>query len=145
MTYLFFSGIDTKGYLMLLIDNELITVFYQEEAKIVHHTIHHTCVGKTLRDALTRGAEIFEQYGAEKWLSDDRNNGGLDEEDPKYGREVWSKRMVEAGWKYWALVLPRDVPGTHSMAQLIDAYSQMGVTVKLFSNPDTALDWLKEQ
>ena len=77
--------------------------------KIVHHTIHAPVGGQTLRDALESGTAALAKYGACKWLSDDRKNGPLPEEEREWGFVDWNRRTMDAGWKYWALVVPQAV------------------------------------
>ena len=93
---------------------------------------------------MTRGVELFERHGASKWLSDDRGNGALHPDDGKWAMEVWSNRTVAAGWKYWAIVMPDAALGRANMRRFIREYADRGVDVKIFENPQEALEWLKD-
>ena len=126
-----------------IVENEKITLVYHEADKIVHHTIHHEISGEDFRSVLLKGSDIFEEEGATKWLSDDRANGPFNEEDTDWSINVWSKKVVAAGWKFWALVLPEDVIGKLTLQGIVDFYAEMGVTVQIFSDPDEAMRWLK--
>ena len=129
----------------LILDNEYITVWYHPLKKIVHHEFHKFTYGKTLRDALSAGAAILEDKGAQKWLSDDRKNTGLGKDDMNWTATVWRPRVIKAGWKYWALVLPEKILGQMSMKRIIEEYANTGVTVQMFSDPDEAMRWLEVQ
>ena len=128
-----------------VLDNEFATVWYHSEDKIVHHQFHKFIYGQAFRDVLTRGAEIFEQYGATKWLSDDRNNSALHPDDSDWAVHTWNPRVVQAGWKYWAVVMPEKAIGQMNLKRFVKLYSDMGITVRVFSNPEEALMWLKSQ
>jgi hypothetical protein len=126
-----------------VLKNEFATVWYHPDGKIVHHQFHKFIYGQAFRDVLTKGAEIFEQHGATKWLSDDRNNSALPAEDSDWGVQVWTPRVLKSGWKYWAVVMPEKVIGQMNMRRFVEMYSEMGVIVKVFSSPDEALAWLR--
>ncbi len=128
---------------IIALDNQFATVWYHPEDKIVHHHFKKYIYGQAFRDVLTKGAEIFEEYGATRWLSDDRNNSALHPDDSGWGVEVWTPRVLQAGWQYWAVVMPEKIVGQMSMQRLIKMYLDMGVTVQVFSDPDKALAWLK--
>ncbi|MBZ0292841.1 MAG: hypothetical protein K8L99_09800 [Anaerolineae bacterium] len=130
---------------MIVIDNEYVTLQYHPDKKIVHHSFKQWIPLQIFRDVMTQGADIFEKYGAEKWLSDDRGNGALDLAAAEWGTKVWTPRITKAGWKYWAVVMPKKVLGQMDMRQWIKMYSDLGVTVKAFTDPDEALRWLEKQ
>jgi len=128
-----------------VLDNEYATLWYHPETKIVHHQFHKPISGQAFRDILNRGVEVFQEYGANKWLSDDRENSALPPEDGDWGTNDWTPRVVAAGWKYWAIVMPRKLIGQMNMQHFIKANSEQGVTVQIFSEPDEALQWLASQ
>lgn len=65
---------------------------YYPDEKIIHHKFRSYVYGMTLRDALTEGLKIMNEEGAVKWLSDDRENPTLSNEDIGWGRDVWEMR-----------------------------------------------------
>ncbi len=125
-----------------LIDNEFATLWYYPEAKIVHHKLHKPTHGEDFRAVLVRGVEVLERELATKWLSDDRENGPLTEEDTQWGMHVWSPRVLRAGWKFWAIVMPDVAIGRVNMKRFISLYMYQGVKVRLFESPEEALAWL---
>lgn len=126
-----------------ILSNEFATVWYHPDARIVHHQFHKYIYGQPFRDVLSAGADYFEQHGANKWLSDDRNNSALPADDAEWAIQTWNPRVVQAGWKYWALVMPKKLIGQLNMQQFVEMYSEMGIEVQMFSDPDEALAWLK--
>ncbi len=128
-----------------IIDNEYVTMWYYPDKKIVHHQFHKFLHGKPLRECLTTGAELFKKNKAQKWLSDDRNNSALPADDMEWAQSIWFPRVVQAGWKYWAIVLPEKIIGQLNMKRLIQQYSEAGVTAKIFDIPEEAMKWLEKQ
>jgi hypothetical protein len=130
---------------IMVLDTPQITVRYYPENKIVHHEMHQYTHGKDFRDALMAGLDAMKRNGARKWLSDDRKNPVFNADDQQWAREVWSPAVIKAGWKYWAIVEPERALARARMEERAERYSQLGVTVKTFSDPEEALKWLKSQ
>ena len=130
---------------MTVIDNDHASLWFHPRKKIVHHQFHQFVHGQYFREPLEKGAELFEKYGAKKWLSDDRGNGALSKEDSDWALGVWQPRVMKAGWKFWAIVMPEKVIGQMNMRQWAKTYSENGIEVQIFSDPDEAMAWLESQ
>ena len=50
---------------------------------------------------------------------------------------------MAAGWKYWAVIMPRMVFGKMNMRGWIESFSKQGVTVRVFDDPEEAMQWLE--
>jgi hypothetical protein len=124
-------------------DNEYGTIWHHPEHNIVHHRFKQFCHHETFREFITRAADLFVEKGCVKWLSDDRENFAFHPDDREWGVTDWTPRVAAAGWKYWALIMPAKAAGQMSMQPLVDEYSEMGVEVRLFTDPDEALAWLE--
>lgn len=72
-------------------------------------------------------------------------NSALRPQDVEWGQHNWENRILSKGWKYWAVVMPEKVIGQMNMRGIIERYAGMGVTVKIFSDPDEAMTWLSNQ
>jgi len=129
----------------LILDNEYMTVCYYPNKKIVSHEFHKFTYGKTLQDGLSAGAAILEEKGAQKWLADQRKKTGSDKDDMNWTSTVWRPRVIKAGLKYWAIVLPEKILGQMVMKRIIEEYANTGVKVQMFNNPDEAMRWLEAQ
>jgi hypothetical protein len=129
----------------IILDNQYATLQVYPDIKIICHKVHKFIYGEAFRELMTKGADAFEKYKCIKWLSDDRGNSALRQEDIDWGNQNWEPRIMKAGWKYWALILPEKVVGQMNMKKLIDRYSQLGVNVKVFSDPEEAMKWLEQQ
>jgi hypothetical protein len=125
-----------------IMDGDRATLWYHPETGVVHHHFKKAAHGKDFREVLEAGLQVMRERGATRWLSDDRNNGALDPEDSEWSVNVWSHAAAEAGWRYWAIVLPEYVVGKMDMAQYIALGRSMGISVRVFSDPDEALEWL---
>jgi hypothetical protein len=86
----------------------------------------------------------MEQHGAKKWLTDDRTNSAPTKEETEWCKTVWEPSALKAGWKYWAIVLPKRMVGQMYMKNLKQT-KEIGVTIEFFDNPDDALAWLEKQ
>ncbi len=126
----------------VLIDNPYVTLWYHPEAKIVHHQMHRFIVESVFREFLQAGTQAMKQHGGCKWLSDDRKNPVLAQSLHDWAREHWFPQTREAGWKYWAIVAPREELGQWTMQRAVDEYRALGITAKYFDDPDEALRWL---
>jgi hypothetical protein len=124
------------------VDNDSILLWVDPEAKMIGHEFRKFVYGNALRDALDTGLEIMEKYAATKWLSDERNGGALPPADIAWSKTGWKPRMLKAGWTYWALVPSCKVVGQMSIKQLVDDYARMGLTVRLFNEPEEGGKWL---
>jgi hypothetical protein len=126
-----------------IIDTDYATLWYYPESKIVRHKWKKFIYGQEFRNVLNKGVDIFKQQGAQKWLSDDRENSALPKEDFEWGVNDWFPRVFGAGWKYWALVMPDKVAGQMNMERGVKTYIDRGLIVQVFEDPDEALKWLE--
>ena len=127
-----------------LYSSPYITVNFRPDKKIVHHTIHQP-VGEahieSHKEALHAGTEALRQYGASKWLSDDRNNGPLPEEILEWSKG-WYPVAVEAGWRYWANVVPAEVIAAGTLTAVLRELHSYGLEMQVFASVDEAEEWL---
>jgi len=126
-----------------VLDNEFVSVWYHPLEKVVHHKIKKYMPAEHFRAFLTKGADAFEKYRCQKWLSDDRANAVVPQGIADFGEKVWTPRMVKAGFKWWAIIMPDMATGKLSMRAFIDAYRKVGVTVEIFGDEQSALTWLR--
>jgi hypothetical protein len=125
--------------------NECSTMVYYPELKIVHNTFRGQPAGKHFRDALDAGVETMKKYGSTKWLSDDRENKSVfSAEDQDWADNDWFPRMLEIGWKTWAMVVPNELRARLNVKEIIEKIFARGIRVMVFTNLDDALEWLKK-
>jgi len=128
-----------------IMDNEFATLIVYPGKKIVHHRFKKFIFGEAFREVMTKGADVFIQHSCTKWLSDDRENAALRQEDIQWGQKHWEKRILDAGWKHWALIMPKKAVGQITMKEIIVRNKELGVTVEIFSNPTQTMEWLEKQ
>jgi hypothetical protein len=128
-----------------IVDNEMATMWYYPDKKIVAHHIKKFIYGETFYKFLLTGTELLRKNKAHKWLSDDRNSPVLRKEDTDWGAVNWFPQTKAAGWKYWAIVKPLQTIGEMSMKRILEEYTKAGVTAQVFSDYDEALAWLESQ
>src|SRR5512146_773314 len=104
-----------------IVDNEYITLRYLPDKKVIYHTVHKPIADQPLREALDAGGAALKQYGACKWLSDDRLNGPLSPEVLEWSDKDWQPRTIAGGWKYWANVVPTELVAAGTLMPLINA------------------------
>lgn len=126
----------------VLLENEFGVVRYNSEHEYIYHTFHKPIGGEPFRTILDTGVEHLAKNKAHKWLSDDRNNAEFAPEDAQFAIADWGPRAAAAGWKYWALIVPESMAGRASMQDIVAAFFQLGVEVRVFIDIDTAKEWL---
>lgn len=126
-----------------IVDNAYVTMKVSPEKKIIHHTFHQPISGQPFRDYLNTGVATLKKYNVTKWLSDDRKNEAIPEEDVKWSLEDWGVRSIEAGWKYWAIVVPEGFEGRETMVDIRKHYGEKGLELRAFMAPEQAMEWLE--
>jgi hypothetical protein len=127
---------------MTIIDNAFCSTWCFPTKRLMQHQWHKFCYGEDFRNVMTQAAEAFEKYNCIKWLSDDRNFGAIHPDDEAWGKAYWFPRVLTAGWKYHAMVLPVSIIGHMSLTAMVDFFAEQGVQAKVFSDPDEAMKWL---
>jgi hypothetical protein len=138
-------GRDRVEGVRVLIDNATVSLRYHPMKRIVHHEFKQFVRSEPFREVLEKGLEAFQTYGACKWLSDDRRNTAITPADAEWATRNWAPRVMAAGWKYWAVVMPENVIGQMNMKRWIQTYAEQGVTARAFTDPDEAMEWLEKQ
>lgn len=126
-----------------VIDNSHARLVYHNDTKIVHHTLYKSLDSATLKEVLNKGIDLLRQHQAVKWLSDNRAIDPHSEEDGNWINNDWLPRVIAAGWKYWALVVPDDVRARMNMGDFVNSFFERGVRIMVFSDFDEAMTWLE--
>ncbi|HEQ71555.1 MAG TPA: hypothetical protein ENN69_03620 [Spirochaetia bacterium] len=129
----------------IVVDTPNACLWYYPDTKIIHHKFKQFMHGKEFRDFMTKAADTFIEKGSVKWLSDDRGNSALKQDDIQWGLENWTPRVMQGGWKYWALLMPDKALGKMNMRHLVEEYGKRGVTVEIFDDLEEAYAWLAGQ
>jgi hypothetical protein len=129
-----------------LLESAYACLWFYPDTRIIHHKFLQPISDNVFREVLTTGLGLLQTQGAQKWLSDDRNNSILSAEASTWSQEYWLPRALEAGWKYWAMLPPIRTRAKLNITRLVEFVRQSkGVTTGLFTDPNTARDWLAQQ
>jgi len=128
-----------------ILETASVRLLYHPGPKIVHHEFRRFVHGAELRNVLEAGAELLERRRAKSWLSDDRGNGPLKPADAEWAQTQWFPRVREAGWRYWAVVMPEGALGQMNMRRWIETYAALGIVAHPFDEPEAAFSWLLGQ
>lgn len=126
-----------------IFDDKYASLYFHPDTKIVHHRFHKDLDSEHLHRVLNTGVELLQKRGAVKWLSDNRAINAHSPEDTNWINAVWLPNAINAGWKYWALVVPDDFIARLNMKEFVDSFYEMGVRIMVFVDPDKAMTWLE--
>ena len=129
----------------LIHENEHVTLWYYPGLKIVHHQMMQALSSEEFRELLTKGTDTMERFAAIKWLSDDRGNTLLRPQDEEWAQKEWLPRVLRAGFKFWAIVLPNAAIGKLNMQRLATLHEKFGIISHVETMPNPAFEWLKAQ
>jgi len=127
---------------MIAYEDAYATIRYNKTGGYIYHSFHQPIGGDCFFNVLETGLRVLEKHSMQKWLSDDRLNNEFSPEDIHYSVTNWGPRAVEAGWKYWALVVPESLAGRVSMQEIVQTYYELGIEVSVFNDLDAAREWL---
>ena len=126
----------------IILDNEFATVWHFPKDKLIRHKFKKFANGDNFKNVLLAGTDVFEKNGCTKWLSDDTKIGVLDKDDTDWGETNWTPRVLKAGWKQWANIMPERVAGKMRTKEVIKHFESFGVEVRVFEDEDAAYRWL---
>lgn len=124
-------------------DNQYARLVYHADKKIVHHCFHQALDSHHLRLVLSTGVEFLQKYQAKKWLSDNREIEPHSDEDTEWVNNNWLPNALNAGWKYWALVVPDSVKSKMNMVDFINSFYDHDVRIMVFVDTESAMEWLE--
>ena len=130
---------------VVIVDNEYITLGHNLDKKMIYHTIHKPMGAEQtqlLMDTLDAGTETLRQHKVLKWLSDDRLNGPLTHDFLNWSLGNWCPRTIDAGWKYWANVVPYELAAAGTLMPVMQNLHELGLRMQVFTNVEDALKWL---
>lgn len=130
----------------IILDNEYALSIFHVDEGILQNTFHKPVHGDDLRNILVKAVETLKRYKATKWLSDARNiTAPISEADKEWTLQTWLPSAIEAGWQYWALVVPDSQEMRVNLKEFVDFYYERGVRVMVFLEVADAREWLKVQ
>ncbi len=116
-----------------------------DQGAILRKTFKGFVYGEELKSAFMLGYEKVKNKKGCKWLSDNRFLDVYTEEDIAWINDVWLTSMIDAGWKYWAILEPEGLVGQLTMEEFKDFYAEKGIILKIFHSMREAEEWLENQ
>jgi len=126
----------------VVFESEHMSVWCHPEQHLIYHQMHKYCLGEVFRAGMMAGTQAMQRHRAISWLSDDRLNGPLPDEDEQWAGALWFQQTKAAGWKYWAMVLPERAVGKLNVKRYIELSRKGGIEAQSFVTPAPALEWL---
>jgi hypothetical protein len=126
----------------VVFESEQMSVWCYPKWRLIYHQMHRYCLGEPFRAGMSAGTQAMQRHRAIAWLSDDRLNGPLPDEDEQWAGTFWFQQTKAAGWKYWAMVLPERAVGKLNVKRYIELSRKRGIEAQMFVAPEPALDWL---
>jgi hypothetical protein len=127
---------------MIIAENEYVTLRYIEAQNYLYHTVHKPVDETVFMASLDRGVDFMQQHHVQKWLSDDRLNGPFSEVFSQWAINDWIPRSIQAGWKYWANVVPVEINAAGTLGPFIEVLYDMGLRMMVFSKLEEAQAWI---
>ncbi len=125
-----------------LVKEKYIEINVDHSAQIIELKWNGFVKSKNYREALDKAIEIAKEHSLNKWLTDATNVKVVSISDQEWVMNDWFPRALEAGYKYQALIIPRDEFGKTSSNELISEVDGKSVIAKNFMDYNTALEWL---
>jgi hypothetical protein len=130
---------------LTILNNEFATMWFYTDTKTLHHKMKKFAYGANMQELLNKGTESIQKYSAQKWISDNRNNGPFTKVDQMWANNIWIPYTAKYGWKYWAIVQPKSILGQKSEEGSAMAITHCGVTIATFIDVNFATHWLEKQ
>ena len=126
-----------------VVKNEFVTLQYLPEQKMLYHIVHKPVDEEIFKSALNAGVEMLSKNEIGKWLSDDRKNGPFSQAFSAWAINDWIPHAIEAGWRYWANVVPEDLEAAGTLMPFIEVLQEKGLRMGIFTHTEKAVEWLE--
>ena len=126
-----------------VVKNEFVTLQYLHEQKMLYHIVHKPVDEEIFKSALNTGVEMLGKNKIGKWLSDDRKNGPFSQAFSEWAINDWIPHAIEAGWQYWANVVPEDLEAAGTLMPFIEVLQEKGLRMGIFTHTEKAVEWLE--
>jgi hypothetical protein len=125
-------------------DYPYVTLGWDDEAKVAISTFKSGFMrAEAFKAAREEFLVLIKLKKAYKTLSDGREMAVLSQETQKWVSEDWAPRVLAAGVRYSAIIVPKDFLAKMSAEAIVSNSADM--TAHYFDDQAAALKWLKEQ
>lgn len=127
-----------------ILSNRYYDLLFHEDIGLIHHIYKPPMSSDQVAELLSAGTDLMEQYGATKWLSDNRQLvNAFSDEVAEWVNNVWLPRTINAGWKYWAMVVPESLIGRADHVKYVESFHDMGIWVTVHTEVEPAIKWIE--
>jgi len=130
---------------MLIFYGENIRLHWLEQDRVLVKTCTGYVPSAVLRQAYEAGLECLLRNRATKAFADNRGLFPACGEDLEWIERDWLPRMAQAGWKYWAVLMPTTPLGAMSVRRMMAIYRELDIRFETFTSDEDALAWLRAQ
>jgi hypothetical protein len=118
-------------------------LWYHPESNIVHHKIYNFSLNEEFISFINLASRTLAEKKSAKWLSEDQSLFLMEKGSSDFRGVSWPKKTIEAGWKYWAIVQPKNIITQINMEKIVKHFKTLGVTARFYSEVDEAMQWLE--
>jgi len=130
---------------MIYFKNDCINVYWDEPIKAVCGEWLRYAEGDEYRDGLKAGVDLIAQKGSSRWLADTRNLGPITQEDQNWTTEYLIPKVVKAGMRSTAIVIPRRVIAKMGLNKILSKVGDNEFATSHFDKLEDARKWLGSQ
>ncbi|MES2732568.1 MAG: hypothetical protein V4714_12495 [Bacteroidota bacterium] len=133
-----------------IFEERLISCYLDDSIPVLTHRWKSHATAEKFRAILIQLSETFKELKQEypdlTWAGDTTNLGALSLETQGWLKENWTPILIEAGVKYHALIVPKDVFAKFAMNKFKDNlthHHKKEIILQQFPDEDTANEWLR--
>jgi hypothetical protein len=133
-----------------IFEESFIICYLDDSIPVLTHRWKSHASSENFRSTLIRLSETFKvlkkEYPDLAWAGDTTNLGVLSLETQGWLKEKWTGILLEAGVKYHALIVPKDVFAKFAMSKFKDNmenHHKEEIILQQFGDEKTANEWLR--
>lgn len=125
-------------------DEPFLAIHWIEDGNIVCAEWKGSASGEDMRRGLDAGLELLAQEQSSCWLADTRFLGAVDPADSKWVNEHWIPRIVAAGARKMAFVVPKKAIAQIQTRSFMARIDDRELANQYFASLEEAQAWLRE-
>jgi len=135
----------------IIFEENFVVCYLNPTVPVLAHRWKAHPSSESLRSTLIKMIILFKELKKEypqlTWSGDTTNLGVLSLDTQSWLTEKWTPMMVQAGVKYHALVVPKDVFAKFAMNKFknkVDGQHGEEIVINQFADEQSAYQWLKK-
>ncbi len=128
---------------MIIYDAHWITIRWDESLKASWAEAKAYAEGEELRAGYNAMLELCRRKRNSRYLADARNLAPISQADQRWLNEEWFPRIVAAGVRSMAIVMPRSAVARLSARQILSNIRNITFTTNHFEDLEAARAWLR--